>query len=674
MDGQPIPSPVRDDKVRDDKPREEKPGVDRSARLNSLTDASAQFDGKAWTVEDSEETYGINTWGSGYFRVNQKGRVCVTPHGPNGASVDILDLTEDLRDRGIRTPILVRFPDIVKSRVRLLNSCFSHAIKENGYNGRYCGVYPIKVNQQKHLVKEIVRFGADYHLGLECGSKPELLVVLALMTTPDALIIANGFKDEEYIETALLSQKLGRNTVVVVDRYSELPMIIAAAKKLNTKPRIGFRAKLESKGSGRWIDSSGARSKFGLTPAEIVQGIEFLKAENMLDCLELLHFHIGSQVSSIQAIKSSLKEGARFFAELYSLGARPRYIDVGGGLGVDYDGSGSSEGSINYSEQEYANDVISVIQGICDEKKIPHPNVVTESGRSLVAHHSVLIFDVLGVNEVAKASLTQTVDESDHKITRSLHEMYESLNIENIRECFHDMLQLKDEALQLYTLGYLNLTQRAKIENLIWAINTRTAKIAGNNEEFSDITPNLAQDLSDTYFCNFSLFQSTPDTWAVDQLFPIMPIHRLNEEPRRRAVLVDLTCDSDGKIDKFISSTDGTKQALEVHYLQPGSPYYLGAFLIGAYQEILGDLHNLFGDTDAVHINITDAGYIVEDVVEGDSVSEVLSYVQYNRSELVDNIRRAAEAGIQRGTITKQEARLLLKHYEEGLAGYTYLE
>ncbi len=626
-----------------------------------------------WSVEESEGLYGIKNWGAGYYRINAKGRVSVTPHGPSGPQVDLLELIEDLRDRGIRTPILVRFPDIVKSRIRLLNGCFDTAIKEYGYNGRYCGVYPIKVNQQKHLVKEIVNFGAQYNLGLECGSKPELLVVLGLMNTPDALIIANGFKDEEYIETALLSQKLGRNTIIVVDRYSELTMILAAAKKINARPRIGFRAKLESKGAGRWIDSSGARSKFGLTPAEIVQGIELLKQENMLDCLELLHFHIGSQISSIQAIKSSLKEGTRFLAELYSLGARPRYIDVGGGLGVDYDGSGSGDGSINYSEQEYANDVVSTIQAICDERKIPHPNIVTESGRSLVAHHSVLVFDVLGVNEVAKMSFSQLVDDNDHKITRSLHEIYEGLKLENLRESYHDSLQLKDEALQLFTLGYLSLIQRAKIENLLWAINTKVAKIAGGNEEYSDIIPTLSQDLTDTYFCNFSIFQSTPDTWAVEQLFPIMPIHRLTEEPRRKAVLVDLTCDSDGKLDKFISGTE-EKNSLEVHYLQPNTPYFLGAFLIGAYQEILGDLHNLFGDTDAVHITITEAGYIVEDVVEGDSVAEVLSYVQYERSELVDNIRRAAEAGIQRGTITKQEARLLLKHYEEGLAGYTYLE
>jgi len=653
----------------------EAPGAERSPLKVTTANAPTENIGPTpWSIEDSAETYGINTWGAGYFRINSKGRISVTPHGQNGPQVDLLELTEDLKDRGIRTPILVRFPDIVKSRIRLLNSCFESAIKDCGYNGRYCGVYPIKVNQQKHLVREIVNNGKAYNLGLECGSKPELLVVLSLMNTEDGLIIANGFKDEEYIETALLSLKLGRNTIIVVDRYSELNIIINSAKKLNTKPRIGFRAKLESKGTGRWMDSSGARSKFGLTPAEIVSGIELLKKENMLDCLELLHFHIGSQISSIQAIKSSLKEGARFFAELWGLGARPRFIDVGGGLGVDYDGSGSSDGSINYSEQEYANDVVSVIQSICDEQKIPHPSIITESGRSLVAHHSVLIYDVLGMNEVAKSNLSQGQDPTDHKITKSLFEIYESLKLENIRESYHDSLQLKDEALQLFTLGYLTLTQRAKIENLLWAINTRIAKIANGSEDFSDILSTLHQDLSDTYFCNFSLFQSTPDTWAVQQLFPIMPIHRLNEEPRRKAVLVDLTCDSDGKLDKFISNDDETKNTLEVHYLQPGTPYYLGAFLIGAYQEILGDLHNLFGDTDAVHISITEAGYIVDDVVEGDSVSEVLSYVQYDRSSLVDSIRRAAETAIQRGSITKHEARLLLKHYEEGLAGYTYLE
>ncbi|HEX4926065.1 MAG TPA: biosynthetic arginine decarboxylase, partial [Bdellovibrionales bacterium] len=491
----------------------------------------------------------------------------------------------------------------------------------------------------------------------------------------EALIIANGFKDEEYIETALLSQKLGRNTVIVVDRISELPMILASAKKLNTKPRIGFRAKLDSKGAGRWVESSGARSKFGLTPAEIVYGIEVLKKENLLDSLELLHFHVGSQISSIQAIKSSLKEGARIFAELYALGARPRYVDVGGGLGVDYDGSRTSDTSVNYDEQEYANDVVSTFQSICDEKSIPHPNIVTESGRSLVAHHSVLIFNVLGVNEVTKMTLNHTPDKTDHKLIQNLHEIYETVSVDNINEFYHDMLQMKEEALQLFTLGYLSLEQRAKIESLIWAILTKMSKIARNLEdEAGEFQSMLDQELSDTYFCNFSIFQSTPDTWAVGQVFPVVPIHRHTEEPRRRATLVDLTCDSDGKLDRFTKAGGDVKNALEVHYYQPNEPYYLGIFLVGAYQEILGDLHNLFGDTDAVHITITDAGYIVEDVVEGDTVSEVLSYVQYERAELVDSIRRAAEAAIQRGTITKQDARLLLKHYEEGLAGYTYLE
>lgn len=640
------------------------------------TQASSQPAKTTWTIQDSEEIYGINSWGAGLFRINAKGNICVTPSGTeDGPQVDLLELTEDLKDRGIRAPILVRFPDIVKARIQLLNGCFAKAIKEYGYMGRYTGVYPIKVNQQKHLVKEVVKFGQKYNLGLECGSKPELLVVLALMTTPEALIIANGFKDEEYIETALLSQKLGRNTIIVVDRISELPMIIAGAKKLNTKPRIGFRAKLDSKGAGRWVESSGARSKFGLTPSELVYGVDLLKREGMIDSLELLHFHVGSQISTIQAIKSSLKEGARVFAELYALGGRPRYVDVGGGLGVDYDGSRTSDTSVNYDEQEYANDVVSTFQAICDEKNIPHPNIVTESGRSLVAHHSVLIYNVLGVNEVAKATVSYTPEKTDHKMIQNLHEIYETVNVDNINEFYHDMLQVKEEALQLFTLGYLSLEQRAKIENLAWAILTKMSKIAKNLDEGSSEFQNqLDQELSDTYFCNFSIFQSTPDTWAVGQLFPTLPIHRHTEEPRRRAILVDLTCDSDGKLDKFIKNDGEVKNALEVHYVQPNENYYLGIFLIGAYQEILGDLHNLFGDTDAVHITITDAGYIVEDVVEGDTVSEVLSYVQYERSEMVDSIRRAAEAAIQRGTITKQDARLLLKHYEEGLAGYTYLE
>ncbi len=631
-----------------------------------------------WTTESSRDLYRVSSWGSGFFEICEKGTMVVTPHGPSGPQVDLLDLTQDLQERGIQVPMLIRFPDITKSRIELLNRCFNKAIEDQGYKGRYQGVYPIKVNQQRHLVEELVKFGQGARLGLECGSKPELLVVLAMMTTPDALIICNGFKDTEYIETAILSQKLGRNTIIVVDRMVELPMIIEAAKKFNTQPKIGLRAKLFTKGSGRWIDSSGDRSKFGLTPLEIVDCVELLKKNNMLDSLELLHYHIGSQISSISSVKGSLKEGTRFYTELYHMGARPKFIDVGGGLGVDYDGSGSTDSSINYSEQEYANDVVSIIQSVCDEKNVPHPAIVTEAGRALVAHHSVLVFNVLGINDVQKKTPATTPSKEDHRVVQDLAYIWEKLNENNIHEFYHDVMHSKETILQLFTFGVLSLEQRAKAENLCWVILTKMEKIARTMDDAQDLASALQELLSDTYFCNFSVFQSMPDSWAVGQLFPVLPIHRLNEEPTRKAILVDLTCDSDGKIGQFISS-DGTaqaakKSALEVHELNETDPYFMGVFLVGAYQEILGDLHNLFGDTDAVHITVTNAGYTVDHVVEGDTVTEVLSYVQYNRPELIESIRRASEESIMRGTISKHEARLLMRHYEEGLSGYTYLE
>ncbi len=635
-------------------------------------------DDAGWTTEDSKSLYRVDGWGSGFFDINEKGNIVVTPHGAEGAKVDLLELTQDLQERGIQVPMLIRFPDITKSRIELLNNVFVKAIEDNGYKGRYQGVYPIKVNQQRHLVEELVKFGHHARLGLECGSKPELLVVLAMMNTQDALIICNGFKDQEYIETALLSQKLGRNTIIVVDRMSELPMIIEAAKKFNTHAKIGLRAKLFTKGSGKWIDSSGDRSKFGLTPLEIVDCVELLKKENMLDSLELLHYHIGSQISSISSVKGSLKEGTRFYTELYSMGARLKYIDVGGGLGVDYDGSGSSDSSINYTEQEYANDVVSLIQSVCDEKNVPHPTIVTEAGRALVAHHSALIFNVLGINEVQKKEPATSLSKDDHRVVQDLAYIYEKVNENNIHEFYHDVMHAKETILQLFTFGILSLEQRAKAENLCWVILTKMEKITRNMEDSQDLAETLRELLSDTYFCNFSVFQSMPDSWAVGQLFPVLPIHRLNEKPTRRAILVDMTCDSDGKIGQFIDS-GGTHQtdkktALEVHELNEKDPYYMGVFLVGAYQEILGDLHNLFGDTDAVHITVTSSGYTVDHVVEGDTVTEVLSYVQYNRPELIESIRKASEESILRGTISKQEAKLLMRHYEEGLSGYTYLE
>ncbi len=628
-----------------------------------------------WTAANSAEIYSINNWGNGYYRVNAQGHVCVTPCADPNQSLDLYELTQDLLDRGIRVPIMIRFPDIIKARVELLHSCFQKAFADHGYRGQYSGVYPIKVNQQKHLVQELVKYGKNLRLGLECGSKPELLVVLALMNTPNALIICNGFKDVEYIETALLSQKLGRNTIIVVDRKDELPLIIAAAKKFNARPKIGFRAKLNTQGAGKWVDSAGARSKFGLTATEIVEGVELLKKENMLDCLELLHYHIGSQVPSIQSIKSSLKEGGRFFCELYLMGAKLKYIDVGGGLGVDYDGTGRTDSSINYSEQEYANDIVSVLQTLCDEKNIPHPDIVTESGRFLVAHHSVLVFNVMGLNNLQRHEPPRAAVKNDPNIMQDLQYIFEKVNKDNLNECFNDLSVAKQETLQLFTYGVLSLEQRAWCESMYFAIATKMLRIAKETPDMEDIANHFAQELCDTYFCNFSVFQSVPDSWAVGQLFPVMPIHRLSEEPKREATLADLTCDSDGKIEKFIDGITGEyKRTVRIHDFKEGQQYFMGVFLTGAYQEILGDLHNLFGDTDAVHISLSDAGYTVDHYVPGDTVTEVLSYVQYGRSEMVDSVRQATEESIQKGSITKAEAKLLIKHYEEGLSGYTYLE
>ncbi len=631
-----------------------------------------------WNHEKSAKLYGINNWSSGYYRINSSGHVEVTPYGKDGPTLDLFELTNDLYDRGITPPILIRLPDIVKSRVELLSNCFQKAINDYKYSGSYQGVFPIKVNQQNHLIQEIVDFGRERRLGLECGSKPELLIALALMATQEALIICNGFKDVEYIETALLSQKLGRNTYIVIDRYEELNMVIKAAKKLNIRPKIGFRAKLNAQGAGKWVESSGARSKFGLTPSEIVQGIETLKKEDMLNSLELLHFHIGSQITSIQAIKSSMKEAARFFAELYALGASPKYLDVGGGLGVDYDGSGgSSDNSTNYDEQEYANDVISIIQSICEEKKIPCPNIITEAGRSLVAYSSILIFNVVGENRVAKPYIDITITESDSRVVKELYDIYNDLRPDNLNEYYNDLLEKKRDTMNMFSYGVLSLEQRAKAEDLHWAITTKMVKLAKENTDAEVIFWDLEKELSDTYYGNFSIFQSLPDCWALDQIFPVMPIHRLNEAPDRRAIIVDMTCDSDGKLDKFIDvEAGGTQAYLEVHELKSNEPYYIGVFLTGAYQETLGDLHNLFGDTNAVHVSISreDGKYTIKGVVEGDSVEEVLSYLEYNKPELVEKIRLSSEQSIAEGKITKQEAKLLMNYYQQALSGYTYLE
>ncbi len=627
-----------------------------------------------WDVQKSSELYGIEYWGADYFRINSQGNVEASPQGLKGPKIDLMNLVEDLIERGIRMPMLLRFPDIVKSRIDLLTGCFARAIKEYNYQGEYRGVYPIKVNQQRHLVEEIIDHGREHKFGLEAGSKPELLISLAMMDTPDALIICNGFKDPEYIEMALISQKLGRKTIIVVDRMAELEMIVTAAKKLGIRPKIGLRAKLYTPGAGRWAETSGARSKFGLTPSEIVHSLDYLRQQEMLDSLELLHFHIGSQIPSIQSIKMAIREAARTLTEIYNLGGHIRYLDVGGGLGVDYDGSGRSDSSTNYSEQEYANDVVSSLLSICDEKKVPHPHIISESGRSLVAHTSVLIFDVLGMNEVAKKDYQLTEVEKESRLVQDLWDIYQNVNKKNINEFYNDWIEKKRDTQNLYNYGVLSLEQRAKADDLSWAIAFKMSKVAQEAEDAEDILKELQRELSDTYFCNFSVFQSIPDSWALDQLFPVIPIHRHQEEPTRRATLADLTCDSDGHISHFIDTTTGEpSESLPVHSLKPQTSYYMGAFLAGAYQEILGDLHNLFGDTDTVHVSVTEGGYHVDHVVEGDSVTEVLNYVEYSRSELLEKVRRTTEASILRGTLSRSEARLLLKHYEQGLAGYTYL-
>ena len=628
-----------------------------------------------WTVQDSAELYGISHWGASLFSVNDAGHVVYRPAG-SGEGIDLKTLIDDLRRRGIQTPLLLRFSDILSVRVAQINEAFAKSIKEYGYEGRYNSVMPIKVNQQRHVVEELVRYGAAYGLGLEAGSKPELLVAIALLQHDD-LLVCNGYKDAEYVETALDAQRMGLRPYLVLDRFDELEIIIDAGRRLGLKPRIGIRAKLSTKGAGRWKSSTGDRSKFGLSAREMVKAVERLRDANLLDCLELLHFHIGSQITAIRSIRDAVREGTRLYCNLRSMGAvNLNTVDVGGGLAVDYDGSKTNfHSSRNYSMQEYANDVVWTIQEICDGNTQPHPSIFTEAGRALVAHHSVLVFNVLGVHRFADGSPDDTREPAadEHDVVHSMWDAYGQVNKKNYQEAYNDIVEAREESVTLFNHGIIDLRTRARVEGLFWATCERIQKATHETDYVPEDLSGLRRELSDTYYCNFSVFQSLPDAWAVGHLFPVLPIHRLTEEPQRDAIIADLTCDSDGKLDKFIDLRD-VRDTLRLHAIN-GAPYYLGVFLVGAYQEILGDLHNLFGDTNAVHVTVDQfGGYSLDHLVEGDTVAEVLGYVEYDRAELVRRVRSSAETAVRAGRFTPEQFKDFMQRYEAGLAGYTYLE
>ena len=626
-----------------------------------------------WTISDAAELYDVASWGKGYFSVGANGHLWVHPSKDPDRSIDLKELVDTLILRGISLPILIRFAEILKHRLNEIQQAFQSAITEHGYQGQYCCVYPIKVNQQRQVVEEVFEFGRPFKFGMEAGSKPELLAVLAIGDN-ETPIICNGFKDDEYIEMCMLARKIGRPIIPVVEKYTELDLIVKYAQKVGVRPVIGLRIKLASRGSGRWKSSGGYRSKFGLTVSEALRALDQLRELGMADCLELLHFHLGSQITNIRQIKAAVIEAARVYTELKRAGAGLGYLDVGGGLGVDYDGSQTDfESSVNYTLQEYANDVVYHVQNVCDEAEVPHPTIISESGRAVAAYHSLLVFNVLGVSGLGDEELPPELPEDAEQPLIDLAETSRGLSSKNLLEGFHDSQQALDQALNLFSLGYLPLKQRSIAENMYWNICRRIQRMAKDLEYFPEELEGLDGMLSDTYFCNFSLFQSMPDSWAVKQLFPLMPIHRLDQPPVRHAILGDISCDSDGKIDQFIDRRD-VKRTLPLHSFN-GEPYYLGVFLLGAYQEILGDLHNLFGDTNAVHVSLGETGEVILDaVVKGDTVKEVLEYVQYNTQTLLELFRKDVESAVREGRIGYEESGRLLRFYEEGLYGYTYLE
>ena len=629
---------------------------------------------RKWRIEDSAELYNISGWGINYFSINDKGNVVVTPK-KDGVEVDLKELVEELQLRDVAAPMLIRFPDILDNRIEKMSNCFKIAAQEYKYKANNFIIYPIKVNQMRPVVEEIVSHGKKFNIGLEAGSKPELHAVIAITTDNDSVIICNGYKDEDYVELALLAQKMGKRIFLVVEKLNELKLIANIARRLKVKPNIGIRIKLASSGSGKWEDSGGDQSKFGLTSGELLEAMEFLEKNKLKNCLRLLHFHIGSQVTKIRRIKIALREASQFYAQLYKKGFNISFVDIGGGLGVDYDGtrSANSESSVNYSIQEYVNDSISTLVDVSDKNGIPHPNIITESGRSLTAHHSVLVFEVLETTTPSMWEDKEEISPEDHELVQELYGLWDSLNQTRLLETWHDAQQIREEALDRFSLGLLELKTRAQVERLFWSIARETHQMTSEMKHIPDELRHLPKLLSDKYFCNFSLFQSLPDSWAIDQIFPIMPIQRLDEKPERSATLQDITCDSDGKIDNFIS-TRNVSYYLPVHSLKQKESYYIGAFLVGAYQEILGDLHNLFGDTNAVHVTVNDKGYEIDQVIGGESVAEVLEYVQYNPKKMVRTVKTWVALSVKKGIISAKEGKEFLSNYRSGLYGYTYLE
>lgn len=633
---------------------------------------------RKWRIEDSAELYNITGWGVDYFSINSKGHVVVKPK-KNGAEIDLKELIDELQLRDVSTPVLLRFPDILDNRIETIANCFRIATEEYGFKGNSFIIYPIKVNQMRPVVEEIVSYGKKFNIGLEAGSKPELHAVLATNTDEDSIIICNGYKDEDFIELALLAQKMGKKIYIVAEKLNELKLIINISKRLKIKPNIGIRIKLSSSGSGKWEDSGGDRSKFGLTSSELLEAIEILEKSKLMDQVKLIHFHLGSQITKIRKIKTALKEVAQFYVELKRAGCGIEYVDIGGGLGVDYDGtrSSTSGASINYTIQEYVNDSISTLVDVSEKNDMVHPNLIIESGRSLTAHHSVLVFDVLETASLPRwDDETMDIAEDDHELVKELYNVWDRINQAKMLEAWHDAQQIREESLDLFSLGLLDLRTRALIERLFWSIAIESYQLSAEMKHPPEEIRMLARMLADKYFCNFSLFQSLPDSWAIDQVFPIVPIHRLNEKPDRIATLQDITCDSDGKIDNFIS-TDNFSYYMPVHAFNPNQPYYIGVFLVGAYQEILGDLHNLFGDTNAVHVVINDnndGNYEIKQVIDGETVAEVLDYVQYNAKKLVRTVETWVTGAVKAGRISTEEGKEFLSNYRSGLYGYTYLE